>query len=182
MDENLIRQLRQMFLDGATPSRLMRHVADHHGEDERLHFVIKDYFEEAFGIGLLRYVASDEDYSPDPRHAHFNRDVVPEIVEHLRDWNPEPTAGSWLERASVSSLDEHVQRAKAGPPDELASVWSQLSDEQRLAIVRRIARKNRDWEVIKVLALLAERLQQKVVELEARLKDQPIPQSADGGD
>src|SRR4051812_19487255 len=108
MDESLVRELRQMFLDGATPSRLMRHVADRHGEDDRLHFVIQDYFHEAFGIALLRLVTSDEDYSPDPRHAHFNRNVIPEMIEHLGDWNTEPLAGSWLEHARVGSMDEHV--------------------------------------------------------------------------
>jgi hypothetical protein len=180
MDEDLIRELRQLFLDGATPSYLIRHVADRLGESDRLHFAISDYFREAFGVPLVRNVVSNEDYSPDPRHSHFTRDVVPEIIERLGEWNTEPVAGLWLERASVAPLSEHVARL-ASVPDGLTGVWGQMSDKEKAAVLRKSARINRDWEVMKALALLAERLQQKVVELEARLKEQPIPQSADGG-
>jgi hypothetical protein len=58
----MIDKLRQLFLDGATPSQLMHHIAQHHEEDGRLHFAIMDYFREAFGIPLLRHVVSDESH------------------------------------------------------------------------------------------------------------------------
>src|SRR5262249_51179422 len=75
MDTNLVKELQRMFIDGATPSQLMQQIAKHYKGDKRLHFVIMDYFREAFGIPLLRNVVSGEDYSPDARHAHYNRDV-----------------------------------------------------------------------------------------------------------
>jgi hypothetical protein len=171
MDKQLIGELRQAFLDGATPSRLIRLVVDRGGDEDRLHFTIGDYFGEAFGVPLVRHVVSGDDYSPDPRHAHFNRDLLPEIIQHLGDWHAGPRAGSWLERAEVSSLNEHVERLKAYVPEELAGVWATLSEKERRSVLRLSARLNHDWQVIKVLASLAERLQQKVVDLEAQLKE-----------
>jgi hypothetical protein len=177
MDSELICELRRLFLDGATPSRLMRLIADRAGDSDRLHFTISDYFEEAFGVPLVRYVDSDENYSPDPRHAHFNRDLFPEIIEHLGDWEAQPPAGSWLERAEVNSRNEHreqlMARLGATGPEELARVWGTLNDKERRAVVLLMAKSDRSWQVIKALSLLAERLQQKVVELEARVIEAP---------
>src|SRR5687767_8709770 len=110
LNQKLVDELRQMFLDGATPSQLMHHIAKQHKGDRRLHFVIKDYFAEAFGISLLRNVVSEEDYSPDRRHAHYNRDIVPEIVQRIGCWNTANLEGAWLDGLAVGSLKEHTER------------------------------------------------------------------------
>lgn len=166
----IIDQLRRMFIDGATPSELMQYIAQKHKDDSRLHFIITDYFREAFCIPLLRNVVSEEDYSPASRHAHYNRDVAPEIVERIDEWNHENLAGSWLDGLSVNSLAEHTQRLKEAHFEELDRVWHNLNDKERHFIIRKIAIKDYYWEVAKMLAAMAERLQQKVVDLEARLK------------
>jgi hypothetical protein len=176
LDKNLVNELRQMFIDGATPSRLMHHIANQHPDDPRLHFIISDYFREAFSIPLLRNVVSREDYSPNSRHAHYNRDVVPEIVQRMGDWNTADLKGSWLVGVSVRSLAEHRERLKAAHFEELDRVWDTLTERERLFIIRKVASANHDWDVMKSLSALAERLQQKIVELEAQLK-QAFPEA-----
>jgi len=170
MDDKLVGELRRMFLDGATPSQLMNHIANQHGDGSRLHFTIKDYFREAFGIQLLRNVISGEDYSPNCHHAHFNRDVAPEMVQRIGDWNHATLEGSWLADIDIKSLSDHVERLNSAHFEELERVWANLNDKEKLFIIRKIATKDYYWEVMKLLASMAERLQQKVVDLEERLK------------
>ena len=170
IDPELVAELRGLFIDGATPSELMHRIALRHEGDRRLHFILRDYFREAFGIPLLRNVVSDEDYSPAFRHAHYNRDVVPEMIQRIGDWNTADLTGSWLEKVSVHSLVDHVQRLEAYHPEELERVWDELHDKEKAYVRRQSARIDHSWDVVKSLAQLAERLQQKVVELEDRLK------------
>jgi hypothetical protein len=171
MNKKLVDELRRMFIDGATPSQLMNHIAQHHKGDARLHFVIKDYFREAFRVPLLRNVLSEECYYPNPRHAHFIRDVVPEMIERINDWNTTNLEGSWLNGLSVKSLSDHTERLKSTPFDGLTRVWGDLREEEKLSIVRKVALKDYYWDVVKSLAMMAERLQQKIVELEQRLNE-----------
>ena len=170
IDPELVAELRESFIDGATPSELMYRIALRHEGDSCLHFILRDNFREAFGIPLLRNVVSDEDYSPAARHAHYNRDVVPEMIQRISDWNTADLTGSWLENVSVCSLVDHVQRIKSYPPEELKRVWDDLSEKEKAYVRQQAARINQSWEVAKSLAQLAERLQQKVLELEERLK------------
>ncbi len=170
MDKTLADELRRRFIDGATPSELMHLIATHHKDDRCLHFIIGDYFREAFGIPLLRNVVPDKDYAPDLHHAHFNRDVVPEMVQRIGAWNDVNLDGSWLNGLSVHSVREHVVRLKDIRIEELERVWGDLNEKEKLFILRKIAFINYDWEVIKALSLLTERLQQKIVELGGQLR------------
>jgi hypothetical protein len=124
----LVAELRRLFLDGATPSQLMHCIELDYPDNPRLHFIIKDYFEEAFQLPLLRNVIADGDYSPDPRHAHFNRDIVPEIIQRIEDWNTESLDASWLKGIVVRSLSGHVERLSATRFEELDRVWDTLND------------------------------------------------------
>ncbi len=172
IDQNLVDELRRMFLDGATPSRLMRHIANQHPDDPRLHFLITDYFREAFGIPLVRTVGGREDYSPDRRHAHFIRELVPEMIQRIGDWNTESVEGSWVEGVSVCSVNEHSERLRSVRFEELNRVWDTLNDKEKRFIIRKSARIDYGWDAMKCLAKLAERLQQQVVELEERLRSE----------
>jgi hypothetical protein len=171
VNKKLVKELRRLFLDGATPSRLMQHIAKHHPDDPRLRHVIADYFSEAFDIPLLRNVVSDEDYSPNKRHGHFNRDVVPEIIQRIGGWNKANLEGTWLEGLSIKSLGEETERLKSAHFEELDRVWETLNDKERFYIIRKSALINNEWEAMKILAALAERLQAKIDELEDRLKE-----------
>ena len=180
IDPELVAELRGLFIDGATPSELMDRLALRHEGDRRLHLLIGEYFREALSIPLLRHVVSDEDYSPASRHAHYNRDVVPEMIQRIGDWNKTDLTGSWLENVSVRSLAEHERRYETLRPEELERVWDKLSAKEKAFITRKSARIDHSWEVAKSLAQLAERLQQKVVELEGRSKREPAEEKAAG--
>jgi predicted DNA-binding protein YlxM (UPF0122 family) len=169
MNQDLIENLRKMFLDGATPSQLMHHIAHQHKDERRLHHIIKDCFTEAFGVPLLRNVVPEEHYCPNRRHAHYNRDITPEIVQRIGDWNSGNLEDTWLESLSVTSLADHTQRLKNAHFEELERVWDKLNDNEKLFIIRKVAMKDHYWDIIKVLAHQTERLQQKIVELEGRL-------------
>ena len=172
MDKTLVSELRQMFIDGATPSRMMYHIATRHGQTEQVAHSIRECFREAFGIPLLRNVVSEEDYSPSSRHAHYNRDVVPEIIQRISDWNTVGLEGSWLQDLSVHSLSEHMESLKSARFEELTRIWHDLGDKEQHYIVQKAAIINHQWEMLKTLATMAERLQERVVELEERLKEQ----------
>ena len=177
IDPELIAELRESFIEGATPSELMHRIEIRHEGDPSIHFIIRDYFREAFGIPLVRNVVPDENYSPACRHAHYNRDVVPEMIQRIGAWNTTDLTGSWLENVSVRPLGDHLRRYEANRPKELERVWDELSEEEKAFISRKSARIDHSREVAKGLARLAERLQQKVVELEDRLK-QELSESA----
>lgn len=162
IQESLVADIRRLFLDGATPSQLMQRIAAQHPNDPRLHFLIADYFRAAFQIPLLRNVVPNEDYSPGARHAHYNRDVIPEIVRLMPEWNSEEVEGGWLDKVVVRSLSEHQARVGAVQFEELGRVWETLNDEEKQFIQRKIAMKDYYWEVLKCLASLAERLQEKL--------------------
>lgn len=170
MDEKIVNELRQMFLDGATPSQLMHHIATQLGHGPRMHFAIKDYLSAAFGIKFLRNILLGEDYSPNTRHAHFNRDIAPEIAQKANEWSSVSLDGSWLEGITIKPLTEHIERVKSVEIPELKRIWANFNDEEKQFIVRKIATKDYSWEVINLLASMAERLQQKIFEIEERLK------------
>ena len=169
LNQSVVAQIRALFVDGATPSQLMRRIAAVHSEDPRLHLIIMDYFKEAFQVPLVRNVVSGEDYSPSLRHSHYNRDVIPEMIQRIHYWNSDSLDGTWLNELAVRSLAEHVTRLSDTRCQELDRVWDTLTNDERLFIVRKIAMKDYNWDVMKSLALLTERLQQKIVELEIRL-------------
>jgi hypothetical protein len=150
----------------------MQRIAARHPGDSRIHFIIMDYFKEAFQLPLLRNVVPGEDYSPNSRHAHYNRDVVPEMVQRIPDWHSGSLTGTWLDGAVVRSLSEHVARLGGSRCQELERIWDTLNGEEKQFIIRRIAMKDYYWDALKSLALLSERLQQQIVELESRLREE----------
>lgn len=146
----------------------MKPITARTGDGPRLHFDIMDYFQEAFGFQQVR-VGFETDYNPDERHAYFNRDLVPEMVQRLEGWRHEFDEGAWVEGLSVRSLADHVDRLKNAHFEELDRVWDRLSDKEKLFIIRKIAQKDQFWDAMNALAALAERLQARVLELEERL-------------
>ncbi len=161
VNKQLVDELRQMFLDGATPSWLMHRIAQEHPQNPRIHFIIKDYFREAFCIPLLRDVVADEDYSPGRGYAHYIRDVIPVVLQRLDEWNSDNLQESWLNGISIRSFNEHTERLKSVHFEELDRVWETLTDKERLFIIRKVAHKDYFWEVMKGLAALAEQLTAK---------------------
>ncbi len=114
------------------------------------------------------------------------------MIQRIGDWHTENVEGSWLEGVSVCSVKEHAERLRSARFEELDRVWDTLNDKEKQFIIQQVARVNYDWYAMKCLALLAERLQQQVVELEERLaserqaqtsprKEEAVPRTGDPG-
>ncbi len=169
---DVIQELRAMFKEGATPSRLIKHIADRHEGVARLHGLIQEYFIEAFAVPIVRGLDPIADYRfMDPRLAYLNEDLVHEIIEKRSEWDRDHDSLnngeiSWLDSAKARSDEERFQAAQAGVVPELSQCWQKLSPKEQQYIQRTFASANGLYESVKILARLADRLQRRVVELE----------------
>jgi hypothetical protein len=169
----VINELRLLFRDGATPSRLIRLVVERHPEEARFHQLIQDYFREGFGIPIVRGLNPIDDYrQADLRYAFLNEQLVHEMLEKRSEWDSAEgaimsTTGSWLDSLTVSGDQQRISQVKAVPIPELRRVWSQMTPEEQDFIDKSMASANGLYETVKILSRLAECLQQRVVELEA---------------
>jgi hypothetical protein len=178
-DPRVVAELRAMFREGSTPSRLIQHIAACHGNEDRLFFLIQDYFREAFAVPLVR--ASNvraERTQNDLRLAHLNIDLVHEMVQHRSEWDnaPETNGGGrqgWLDSAVATDEGELIERAQPATLPELSGCWGELGEGARNYIKRLIGNVNALYERVQILARLAESLQQ-------RLNERPSPTPAGG--
>lgn len=172
-DPQVVAELRSLFKDGATPSRLIRHIVDRHPGEERLHFLVQDYFREAFAVGLVRISkrALDEPDSADLPLAFLNIHLTHEMVGTRPKWDRDdssPANGrpSWL--APLSATDEAalIEQTQPVTLPELAGCWDRLDPIAQAYVRRVLGNADALYERVQILARLAERLQQKVLELE----------------
>ena len=172
----VIEELRAMFREGATPSRLIQHIVTRHGEERNWHGLIQDYFKDAFAVPIVRGLKPLDNYHyEDLRYAFLNQDVLHEIIEKQSGWNSEeantpPPATGWLHSLSATNAEEAIKKAESAGMPELADYWDRLDSRERLVLCRLIGGFNRRSEMVKILASLAERLQQRILELENELR------------
>jgi len=168
----VIDELHVLFKNGATPSRLVRHVAERHPAEPALHALIQEYFREAFAIPLVRGLGSHDDYKlVDLRYAFLNEHLVHEMLEKRAEWDRGPARTvngrePWLDPLVATSDQDRIRQTQSTTFPELSQSWHRLTGKEQAFIQRSIASANRLYETVKILARLAERLQQLVVELE----------------
>jgi hypothetical protein len=161
-------ELRQLFRHGATPSRLIQHLAARHRGDDHLHYLIQVYFLETFGVPIVRSLDPQDNYRDVGMKYHFlNNDVLYEMLQAKGTWNQDATEPSWFDPLKATTHDEQLRAVSQQPYFELARVWDKLDDRERAAIQRVLANFIGLSERVSILARLAERLQQRVNELEA---------------
>lgn len=178
--ETILQELRQLFRDGATPSRLVRHILARHPDEDVSHWMLRDYLAEAFGLDLVRFLKADSDYSLDNLNLAFlNRILIPEILEQRAVWdNSAEESSCWFDGLDATSPATNKAEAKATPlPGVSEESWTNLTPEDQEAIHVMMATGKTLSQRVKILAVLAERLQQQVEQLEAQLRDSKIPQS-----
>jgi hypothetical protein len=180
----VIRELRVLFKEGATPSRLIRHIVARHPGESSWHALIQDYFLEAFGVPIVRGLQPFDNYRhADLRYAFLNEHLIHEILEKHAQWDQEEgqhkEAISWLDSTQATDKEELLKQAQAAIVPELADCWERLDLRERSFIQRTMASANGLYEEVKVLARLAEQLQQKIVELQDRV---PGPKEEDKTD
>lgn len=154
----VVGELRALFRAGATPSALVRRVAERHAGDAGLDALVRAYFREAFHVPSVR-VGPEQ-----VRHAAaggslpvLNVTVLPRMVAARHEWD-DAAGGSWLDAAAAP--DE--------PPDpgtlpELARSWDRMDDDARRFVARLIDTARTSHDHVAALAALAEQLQQQVV-------------------
>jgi hypothetical protein len=173
-DALVVDELRAMFRDGSTPSRLIQHIVDRHDGERNCYSLVQAYFREAFGVNMIRGLRPlDRYHHSDLRDAFLNKDLLHEMVEMQATWNHDAhqveADTSWLTGLSVLSFDDHCNEAAAGVP-EIRDLWNRLDPKVQAVIERLVAGGIFTYEQVKILTRLAERLQQRVNELERQLK------------
>src|SRR4051812_49141345 len=150
----VVGELRTLFKAGATPSALIRRVAERHAGEAGLDALVRAYFREAFFVPSLR--------------------VGPEQVRHL-------AAGGNLPVLTVTVLPRMLAARPRGdaaadgcwlappPPPaepaapaalpELAGSWDRMDDDARRFVTRLIDSARAAHAHVAALAALAEQLQ-----------------------
>jgi hypothetical protein len=106
----VINEIRSLFEGGATPSYLIRHIAERHPGDRALHALIQAYFHEAFGVPIVRGLSPGNDYRhADLRYAFLNEQLVHQMIQRRNEWNSN-RAGSWLD--SLNARDDQSANSR----------------------------------------------------------------------
>jgi len=83
----VVTELRSLFRDGATPSRLIRRIVELHPGETHF-YLIQDYFREAFGVPIVRGLSRLDDYQrADLRLAYLNQMLLHEMIEKKTEWD-----------------------------------------------------------------------------------------------
>jgi hypothetical protein len=174
---SVVQELRCMFKEGATPSRLIQHIVARHPDEGNWHGLIQEYFREAFAVQIVRGLSPAETYTDiDLRYAYLNEDVLHEMVQMRSAWDPGPKDGeaeppSWLDTLVATSAIDRLQEGKQlAPPPDFSEAWKQLSENDRAGIIRVNSSYRGRTEMVHILARLVECLQQKLFTLERSVK------------
>jgi hypothetical protein len=169
----VVSELRSLFKEGATPSRLIRHVVERHEGERSLHALIQSYFLEAFGIPIVRGLNPTDDYQhTDLHYAFLNEQLIHDMVQKRSEWDAGFVAGSsatesWLDPLKAVDDEQRISQVQSVAISELSRCWQQLTPKEQAYIQRSLATANGLYESVKILSRLAECLQQQVAELQA---------------
>jgi hypothetical protein len=170
----VVSELRALFKSGATPSALIRRIADRHAGEPRLDALVRAYFSEAFHVPMIRIgLEQVKQIAEGGSLAILNVTVLPRMIQTRREWDLQDGSGGrsdgcWLD--AVATTDEAALVAAADPKliPELAGSWDRMDDEAQQFIKRIIGNSHSSHEKVNALAALAERVQQQVAGAAAR--------------
>jgi hypothetical protein len=170
-DQTIIGEMRTMLLDGATPSRIVRHVLERTSAEgsPRCRAIVQGYFGEAFNILLRGLPADPAQITSAFSNPYMNQHPLHRIIQWGADWVPQSQDGSWIDDLEANDPGELNDSVDLNRETELAGVIDDLDDPARTAIKRWIGNINYLYELVQILAALAERLQQKIDGLEEQL-------------
>lgn len=162
-DLQLVSELRALFKGGATPSVVVRRIAERHEGEAMLDRTVRHYFRVAFGVPMARI-------GPEMVEAICRGDGVPSLntsllhlmIELRPEWDTEPCDGSWLETVTATSPATLLGDTELQDLPELAESWDRLDEMAKRYIRRTSANARSLYEQVNALAALAERLQEQV--------------------
>lgn len=164
----LIVGLRTLFLQGATITGLLRYLLTHH-TGKLTAATVREYIQAAFGVVFHDPIRLDIDNPANAEaYAALNAFLIPEIAALSSVWRDdagEPeNAGKWLD-----DVNENHRAGSPTPSWLRQGGFANLTAEEQERLQQMEAGSRLMWERVRVLAHLAERLQQQVPELGAEL-------------
>ena len=175
--QSIIRELRILFKQGATPSRLLRHILRRLPGEAVTAWVLRDYLEQAFCLSTVR-LQPGIDYSHDhPCFVALNRTLIPEVIQHRHEWDVEPDVSDdsmacWFDGLISTPPDGARDAADLTTHPNLSDdTWANLSPDEQDALRLQLAGIQTTAERVTLLVHLVERLQQQVEAMEQQLKN-----------
>lgn len=171
----VVGELRSLFKDGATPLRLIQHIVERHEPERNCHALIQAYFLEAFGIPIVRGLNPLDDYRHnDLRYAFLNEQLVHDMIQKRGEWDVGSATESngnesWLAPLTANDDQQRISEIQTTSIPELSRCWTQLTPKEQYFIQRSLASATGLYETVKILARLAECLQQKLEQFQASL-------------
>ena len=171
-DPLVVNELRERFKAGATPSALVRIVAERYQDEPSVDVLVRVYFREAFLVPMLLIGKEQvEEVARGGGAVALNSRYVHRMVAARSEWD-KPAVGdgapqpSWLD--AVTATDESVllKQVEAGTLPEAARWWNQIDEQGQRFITRVIANARVLHERVQILATLAEQLQQQLLAAE----------------
>lgn len=150
----VVSELRALFRAGATPSALVRRVAERHTGEPATDALVRAYFREAFRVPMV-HIGPEQVRQAAAGGAlpALNVTVLPRMVEARPGWDDTP--GGWLDAVAPAEPADPQQIP------ELARCWDQLDDAGREYVTRLLTNARAAHAHIAALAALAEALQQQ---------------------
>lgn len=177
VNDTLVLELRSMLLDGATPSRLLRRLLDDPAAEGVLSpGTVDRYFSAAFGNKVYPLTAAQGEVFSGLSYAYLNGDALHKMLEDVSEWRQsvEGIASPWCEDLQASDIRVKLQQFDAKKDPCLAQSWDQLDVKAQSYIRHCLAALRVAQEQGHILRLLAERLQQKLFQLEQQTKQSAV--------
>jgi hypothetical protein len=169
-DPRVVAELREMFVAGATPSRLIRHIAGRH-DGEPWPRLVGEYFAQAFSVVTVVADGWPETQDlDDVDPSELDRELLRDMVGRSHLWRPsnEADAPAWWDglRSVAGSEPELLDRLRPEGEPALREVWDSLPERTRSHIRRATVNAAAYHQYTAVLTRLVERLQDQVLRLE----------------
>lgn len=170
----LVQDLRVRLKDGATPLRLMRDIIAYL-DGSASPREVREILAESFQLPLVRLGPSLDLDQISYRQGILNRTLLAEIVANKERWEASISASartsSWLDGLQMTDPEDvRTNRAADSYPGLSKESWAALRPDERQALLAQLASGLVLSERMEVLSRLAERLQEKIDELEGRMQ------------
>jgi hypothetical protein len=164
IDPLFVAELRVTFKAGATPSALVRMIAERHAGEPQIDRLVRAYFREAFCVPMLQIGREQvAEIAQGAGLPALNSRVIHQMVAARGEWDTTATEEPcWLDHVTATDEAEMLRKTEAETQQEAVSWWNQLDDEGKRFITRTIANARSLSERVQILAALVEQLQQQV--------------------
>ena len=164
--EEIIREVRALFKQGATLARLVHHVLGCVPGEPSSRAVAR-ILQEAFHLEMVRWIEPGVDYSGEhPVFKALNRHLIPEMIQRRPEWDDSPDS-CWLDGLPHASSEAAWAIAEQEKHPYLSDdSWAKLSSQEQDSLRRVLVGARVNRELVAILNALSESLQQQVESLE----------------